>query len=191
MAKLVRCWHWHTVCVTLLEWTLHPKWDQPPDINFSECSQNTHVGLNTLFFCKSSKTFTNTSWFKHEDVTWRHTRVGKVLGAKVLGVRFRRIIPPRLNYVAGLQGEKPPLTSIKDTILLSPCRPTYSASSGLPNKDSVVSLYGRALLNVNFFHAIKRPKLLRLHDIVLNISKKLTEVKFKAVSGNKRRYIPE
>ena len=78
-------------------------------------------------------------------------RVGKVLGAKVLGVRFRRIIPPRLNYVAGLQGEKPPLTSIMHTILPSPCRPTYSASSGLLNKDSVLSLYGRALLHLSFF----------------------------------------
>ena len=78
------------------------------------------------------------------------SRVGKVLGAKVLGVRFRRIIPPRLNYVAGLQGEKPPLTSIKHTLLPSPCRPTYSASSELPNKDSVVSLYGRALLYLSF-----------------------------------------
>ena len=68
---------------------------------------------------------------------------------------FRRIIPPRLNNVAGLQGEKPPLTSIKLTILPSPCRPTNSALSGLPNKDSVVSLYGRALFYLSFFHANK------------------------------------
>ena len=83
------------------------------------------------------------------------TRVGKVLGTKVLGVRFRRIIPPRLNYVAGLQGEKPPLTYIKHTILPSPCRPTYSASGGLANKDSVVSVCGRALFYLSFFHAIR------------------------------------
>ena len=49
-------------------------------------------------------------------------RVGKVLGTKVLGVRFRRIIPPRLNYVAGLQGEKPPLT-IKHTLSIQSYRP--------------------------------------------------------------------